>query len=160
MNFQEYIEESKKNEAGVFACINPDKASVKKIEDFVKSIDIDNPLGSDKYHVTIVYSKTACPDAYDYKFDMPMKAKFKEWKKFFNRRDKTDCLVMVLDCPKASKAQKDLLGLGCVSDFPDYHAHITLSYDFNKEMPKIKPDFEITFNEAKVKPLDDNWSAK
>ena len=83
-------------------------------------------------------------------------AKIKEWKKFDTQLGKSGkCLVGIMDSPELEKAHKDIREIyGALHGYPDYHPHVTVSYDYDGPLPKIVPNIELEYGSIEIKPLD------
>jgi len=136
-------------------------ALLKLEEDSSNSIKIwcDNHsikcLNPEDLHCTVLYSRKVVPDL-DILNGMNIKfqAKIIEWEKF----DKA--LVLKLDSSKINKLHNIMMNQGGTHDFPEFIAHITVSYDYNDEIPVIIPKITVKFNKLLVEPIDKDFSKK
>lgn len=121
------------------------------------------------YHTTLVYSKTAGQDTYEYlqshreEILANATANFKEIE-FFGC-----CCVITLDSPYLQALVDTLKGIGVTSDFPDYSPHITL-FKLPEELSvedkawfdewrinATLPTTVIEYDNLNTAPLDEDW---
>lgn len=141
---------------GTYISAKLTKKSQQVLDKFVSDHNIPNAADPKQYHSTIIYSRKGVPDAKSYKFKLPFKAKVKEWKKFDTQLGKSGkCLVAIMESPELEKAHKDIRKeYGATHDYPDFHPHVTVSYDYDGPLPKTVPDFKLEYGSTEFKPLD------
>ena len=60
-----------------------------------------------------------------------------------------------MDSPELEKAHKEIRDkYGATHDYPDYHPHVTISYDYPDELPTEVPDMELEYDYVDIKPLN------
>lgn len=164
MKFREmydFIQEVKKKDhpGGTYICAKVSKKSREQMQKWVNEYNIPNAADPKQYHTTIVYSRKGIPEVTEYKIDFPIEASIKGWE-IFNSGEKK-CLVAVVDCPELTKCHEEIRKkYGATHDYPDYHPHITVSYDYgNAKVPDVVPDFKITYTSSQIEPLDLEYTA-
>jgi hypothetical protein len=160
MSFKQFIaEEQDDHSNGTYINVKPTDVDKDNLYNWVVLNKISNPLDKHEYHVTVIYSKTPCPDAKEYDFNLPIHGDIVGWKIFDAPIGR--CLVAHVHSDQLQKINADLKrDYGATSDYPDYIAHITVSYDYVGELPTDYPAMSITFNEVQVKGLDPTWRPK
>lgn len=159
--FSEFIIEGGKvnHDNGTYVSVNLDKASAKKLDSFAATNGIKNPLNADDYHTTIIYSRKGVPEAEGYDINLPLTAQISGWE-IFPTQDNKKALVGLINSTELKNHHDALKKMGATHDYPDYSPHITLSYDYDGEVPKNVPDFKVTFNKKTVEGLDPKWDSK
>jgi 2'-5' RNA ligase len=154
MTFKEMIEQENTHPDGTYIATQLSKESKKLLDDYVTSLDIQNAADPDQYHSTVIYSRKGVPESVNYPFALPFKAKVKEWK-LFPTQTGTKALVAIMDSPELEKAHKDIrTKYGATHDYPDYHPHVTISYDHLGDLPSEIPDMELEYDDIEAKPLN------
>ena len=157
----EYLEEGMKNhDYGTFVAAWVDKETQKKIVEFADKHNIPNQVDPKEYHSTIAYSRKGVPDAKKQKWSTPIFAKFKEWKLFDNRIEGGKYLVAVVESAKLDEYHNAVMKLGGSHDFPEYHAHVSISADYEGDVPEEGFDFEVKYDRVVVKPIDPTFKPK
>ena len=149
--------EVKKNEThpdGTYISVVLSKKSQDELDNWVSNHNISNPSDPKEYQSTVVYSRGGVPKARTYDLGLPIEASIKEWK-LFDTQTGAKCLVGVVDSKELTAHHKAIREkFGASHDFPEYHPHITVSYDYKGEILKELPDFKVTFDKSEFKPLD------
>lgn len=127
---------------GFFLGIKPTPETERNIRDLIKSIGLPDP--THKLHCTVVLDKAVRYEPEP--ISVPRNASFLRFDMFGPEKN---CLVMVLSCPELERRHLELRNrYGIQWDFPDYHPHITLSYDFVEGRQVLPtPNFPITLQE-------------
>lgn len=127
---------------GFFLGIKPTRETEINIRELIKAIGLPNP--THKLHCTVVLDKAVRYDPQP--ISVPRNASFLRYDKFGSEKN---CLVMVLSCPELEKRHIELRNrYGIRWDFPDYHPHITLSYDFVSDHQVLpEPNFPMVLQE-------------
>jgi hypothetical protein len=142
---------------GTYMSVTLDKPSQDKLFSWVEDNDIVNACDPSQYHSTVIYSRKSCPDAVEYDLGLPIESTIKEFKLFDTQTGKK-CLVGIIDSKELDKHHDILVDdYGATHDFPEYHPHVTISYDFIGNIPKEVPDFVLTFDSSECKALDPNF---
>jgi 2'-5' RNA ligase len=148
---------------GTYAKLVPSESTKQRIAQFVDLINLENPASVHDLHVTIVYSRKACPEIEFHDTALPALADGAAFDIFPNQ-DGSKCLVLKL----ASKQIHDLHEIireqyGATHDFPSFQPHITLSYDYTQvTTPESGLDYfkDLQFDQYVVEPLDLNWKSE
>lgn len=145
---------------GTYVATTLTKASQKQLDDYVSKLKIPNASDPAQYHSTVIYSRKGVPEVKDYKFKLPFKAKIKEWKQFDTKLGSSGkCLVAIMDSPELEEAHSEIRReYGATHDYPDYHPHVTVSYDYAGPLPDEVPDMELEYGDVEIKPLDPQFT--
>lgn len=148
MKLQNLLESSKKESNGTYAAVRFDKESINIVEAFMNDNNIPNPLGPDKIHCTIIYSRKYIEDYPTLgAIDPPWIAKPKEFK-IFTSQEGNNCLVLTLSCDKLIERHDYIMeNYDATYDFDEYNPHITLSYNCG--------DVELDQFNSKLDQIDD-----
>lgn len=140
---------------GTYMSAKLSRKSQKDLDQWVAEHNIPNAADPKQYHSTIIYSRKGVPDVKDYKIKLPIRAKIKEWK-IFPTQAGPKALVAIMDSPELDNHHKTIREkYGATHDYPDYHAHVTVSYDYgNGPAPTETPDLELEYDSTELKPLD------
>lgn len=156
---QSMIEENDEHKNGTYINVKPTEEAKDTIFDWVSNNGINDPLDKNEYHVTVIYSKTPCPGAVNYDFNLPIEGTISGWKIFDAGIGR--CLVASIQSEQLQTINADLkANYGATSDFPEYIPHITVSYNYLGEIPQNYPAMRVTFNQVEVKGLDPTWRPK
>lgn len=158
MSFNAFITEEEHKD-GTYVNVKVCSEDKTKLYDWCEEHGIGPPMDKDDYHATIIYSPTPCPDAKNYNFNLPVHANIVGWKAFDSQLGR--CLVAQLQSEELNKLNSDMKTMyGATSSFPEYIAHITVSWGYVGELPQDYPAFQIAFDKAQVKAIDKNWKPK
>jgi hypothetical protein len=140
---------------GTYMSAKLSRKSQKLLDKWVSVHNIPNAADPKQYHSTIIYSRKGVPDVKEYDVKLPIKAKVKEWK-IFPTQTGAKALVAIMDSPELDNHHKTIREkYGATHDYPDFHAHVTVSYDYgNGPAPKDIPDLELEYDSTELKPLD------
>lgn len=143
---------------GTYMSAKLSQKSQKQLDDWVSKNNIPNPADPSQYHTTIIYSRKGVPEATQYDLQLPINAKIKEWK-IFPTQTGARCLVAIVDSPEIEQHHMNIRKqYGATHDYPDYHPHVTVSYDYgNGSVPSDIPVFPIEFDSREIKPLDPSF---
>lgn len=152
---------------GTYSGVKASKETQEKIAQYLKDNKIPTPIKPESVHVTLLYSKKYLPNYEPHgKLDTPYvctSKNFTVWKTSPTdpNEEKTNCLVVKLNCPELIKRHKDLMKEhGATYSHDNYTPHVTFSYDIGdldvSKLPKI--DFELIFDEEYKENLDLNWA--
>ena len=151
----EYYYKSFKN--GSYFGVVPDEEGMEKIKDLVKSLKLKNPIEDEKIHVTLMYSEDKgnplIPPS-----DLTYEAKPVGFALFGPEKN---CLVVKLESKDLQSRHNELLANGFIHSYDDYSPHVTLSYEYEGELPdneKLKDIGMMTFSGEYSQPIDDDWS--
>lgn len=154
-SFKEFLTEAYNKASPTYASILPDEESKKNLTSFMDAYKINNRVPSDELHCTVCYSRE--PIIPPKKIDVPVTGEPKHFS-IFKTRDGKNALVLELNSPGAEKIHAKFMDIGASYDFDKYKAHITLSYDYDGELPKELPTKTINFDSYEIKPLDLDWT--
>ena len=136
---------------GTYSAIVPSRKSQEDLLAFMAGTNINNLEDSDEYHCTLIYSRNPCPNIGKEDFALPCEAIPTGFKILG-----TDSAVLVLEvyCPNALRLHDLFMEKhGATHDYPEYIAHITVAKDFDGEVPKDVPDFNIEFTGMMIEEL-------
>lgn len=114
---------------------------------------ITNLLDASDLHVTVVYSKKAIPW-------VPLKDKISvtkdAWRTCQSLGDK-GAVVGMFEAAQLQDRWKQACEAGATWDYPEYHPHVTFSYD-SSVVPLVVPDCGIQLGPEKAEALDEEWA--
>lgn len=150
MKLMDLFEKKSEPVKGTYAAVKFSKDTMDNIKDFVDKHNIPNPLPSDKYHTTLIYSRKYLPDFKSKgKYDEPLIGK-PEKLEIFETQDKKNALVLRYECKDLTDRHNEIMDEHKATyDFPEYKIHITLSYDCGDFDPKSIKDIE-----DEIKPIE------
>lgn len=150
----EFYYKSFKN--GNYYGVKPTDEAKEKIESIMKDLKLKEPVDVDDIHVTLMYS----PDKGNPMIP-PSDLEYKAHpSKFALFGDEKDCLVIKLESKDLEARHKELLATGFIHTYDDYKPHITLSYNYEGDIPdeKVLKDLgEMSFSSEYMQPIDENW---
>lgn len=141
---------------GTYVSAKFDDATLDLIESIQKELHLLNPTSRNDIHSTIVYSRVKIPFVANVEPTLVSTENHLElWD---TKSGKT--LVLKLNSPFLEKRHSYSSILGGTYDFPEYKAHITLSYDVGPQFIDVsKPiNIPIVSTHEIVEDLDLNWS--
>ena len=128
MKFKEYLQLLEDNTQGTYVCTHVNQEHAKIIIDTLEKYGIKNLVHPEELHVTIIYSKTPCPIAYNL-----MKVKdFTTWfhpNRFEIFGEEEKVLVIRGWSDTLENINKKLMTNGATSDYDGYNPHITVALD-------------------------------
>lgn len=156
-------------ERGTYAGVKFSPDTVARIKAYIKDNNIPNPLRSEKFHTTLVYSRKYIPEYEPAgKYPEPMigtPVRLDVWKtKPTDGSEPSNCLVMEYDCPELTARHEELMAEhGATHDYPEYRTHVSLSYSIGDLDYKTLPDIiegigPIEIVEEYGEDLDLNWA--
>lgn len=148
---------------GTYAGVKLSVSSDKLLTDFLRKEDIQNPVPSNKLHVTLLYSRKYLPD-YEPAgvYDKPLIATplgFEIWKSQSGK----NCLVLKLSCQKLVDRHRELMTEhNATFDYDEYTPHVTLSYDVGDRQitgkDTLKFSYPLTIVSEYIEDLDLDWA--
>lgn len=160
LNFIESVkvrQAANKHPNGTYVSALVDDETKKKLDNWVTANKIENAADPDQYHSTLIYSRKGIPDVKDYNIKLPITGEISEFK-LFPTKTGPKCLVAIVDAKALDETHKNIRKIyGATHDFPDYHAHITLSYDYSGDIPGEVPSIPIKYDKIEIKPLDPDF---
>lgn len=157
MNFSDFSDRVDKHKNGTYVCVDLIDSDAKLLHDWVvANLDLPNPVPQKDYHTTITYSRTPVPDVEDYEFKFPITGTITGW--MVLGQDGNRFLVAHVESEQLHRINGDITReYGATSDFPTYIPHITISYDFDGEIPQNYPAMQITYGSHKIDGLKPSW---
>lgn len=127
-----------------------DEVSKQRLGDFMsRYLPLRKTVPPSKYHLTIIYSFSSIPDAYQFNGRELSEKVFAKRYRFFKSQKHGKILVLELDFPEAIQFHNYLSNLGGEVDIPRYIPHISLAYDV-KEKIRLRdipvPNFPLFFD--------------
>jgi 2'-5' RNA ligase len=143
---------------GVFIGVKLSEKSLNDIEQFIENQHIPSPIARDDIHITLIYSKKSFPME-EWKQTKTIK-EFANPIKFNYFGDKKNCLVVLLDSSFLIERNAEIVEqYGAISDYDEYHPHLTLSYDCtNCQLDFAQFPTNIELVQEYATPLDDDWT--
>ena len=140
--------------------------SKKKINHWMSENSIPNPIDVEKLHTTVIYSRVEIP--IDRIFDALARIAIKDIELGIKGFDKFEispgsnkyALVALLDAEILERFHLTLRTYGATHDFPEYHPHVTLSYNIPDEFDISSisiPNFKLLAEDIYFEPLNLNW---
>lgn len=162
---------SKSDEPGVYIAVHYSKESQEALTKFAKTLGDFDIVPAKEFHTTIIYSVTPLKKGEviqprGWSVDDPLKVKPKHLT-IFKTQSGEHALVLELKSATLKNRFTSLMAKydTLSTNFPDYKAHITLSYDVGKDykIPE-KVDYSLVKSlevvEEYVQPLDVDWKDK
>jgi len=127
MKLYEVSSEKKK---GTYAAVKFCKKTKDALKELAEKFDIPKPLGTSKFHTTLIYSEKYLPELRSLgKLDEPFSGtpiKCESW----GTQEGTNALVLTFKSPDLVKRHKSLMKEHDATwSHPTYKPHVTLSYD-------------------------------
>lgn len=118
---------------GTYAKLLLDDQSIRSLVSLIKNLSLPNPVPADSLHTTVLYSRKPIPEAVELN---SMAARYQGKVSGLARwptQDGKTCLVALIDCRPAIKLHDRIKDhYGATWDFPQFHPHVTLSYDVDE----------------------------
>jgi hypothetical protein len=156
----DYIKDEETPENGTYACINLSEHHTKKLAEWLadNKDSIANPIDHEMhpFHATLMFSRNILPTLKDEEVKLPILARGSEWKILPQPNRSGDALVLVLRTDGVLEELHDrFMELpNATYDFDSFIPHVTVSTRYNlPEVPKVKPNFGLVFDEFMVEPL-------
>ena len=141
-----------------YAKVVPCDRSISKINDLTSILNIDNAVAAKDLHATVVYSRSEVIGLDLIEIVRPLEATPVAFDLFDNGGKK--CLVIKLKSDDLDMLHWMTREMGASYDYIDYHPHITVSYDYNREPPAdevLDTIGIIRFNEFRLEPFDEYY---
>jgi len=159
MRYDEILEATQPDFSnGKFVAFKLSDETKANLANFANVHQIINPAEPEDYHITLVYSKADFPwTVMDHLVEpivIDPEALFWE---VFESQSGSNCLVLRMEHPALHARHEQAMEAGATNEFPDYKAHITLSYDIGEVQTETipTPDFEIEIVGEYENPLKD-----
>lgn len=145
---------STKHPHGTIAMLKPSKKVANELYNWCKNNNIQC-IDKDDFHCTVLFSKKPVEHLVKHNNKkVIVDAKIKGWKKLGS------ALTLELHAPRANKIHKYMIEQGGTHDFPDFIAHVSISYDWpNQELPNTTPDIPLIFDKLTVDQIDPNFAS-
>ena len=140
------------NEAnGTYVGIRLDEESAATLVALQNTLRLKNPLNSDDFHATVLFSRTVVDVIPTDKVHTGV-VKYID---VFEQQNGKYAVVAKLDCPTLEERHYDLRSIGGTHDFPTYQPHVTLSYD--DYVTPMEVTASLTLIDEYVEPLNLDW---
>ena len=134
------------------------------LKKWAKDQGFEKCLADDEFHVTIAYSKQevewekTSPD----EADLLVESDEDHPRELHKFGEDKDIVVLVFYSKELLKRHKEFLDIGCSYDFPDYKAHVTITYDGKDvDLAGMEPyEGDLLFGPEKFEEIDDDVSYK
>lgn len=166
MLLKELIQERKNKESktGSYVAVRFSDDSQDRLTEFAKQRKLNNLVPTDKYHITVIYSRKPISDgfkAYGLLED-PLIVQPNHLS-IFPTQSGSNALVLELEAPQLKSRHKELMDKYDLEyDFDEYKAHVTLSYDCGEYKPSDDEDYssleDLEIVEEYHEPLNLNWA--
>ena len=147
------------DDKGSYAAVQFDPETVKALEAYQYDNEIPNPLNPDEFHSTVMFSEKYIPNFQTLGDDLDWEGTFTEFDIFDSDDDRA--LVLKYDCYELhDRWQKIIDKYGATWKWPNFHPHITLSYNIGDMDISNLPPYEgpIKIICEYNNDLDEGWS--
>jgi hypothetical protein len=148
------LKEQLEHSTGTYFSIEPSIQSKMLIHAVMTEYGIKNQIPLNKLHTTIIYSKKPCPDMRYYQPKLPVWGVANRFE-LFGTKVGTKCLVLLVSSPEIEELYNKLQQYEPTTDFPNYRAHMSLSYDFDGECPVLKDIIPLCYNNHTCVAIED-----
>jgi len=157
-DYMSMVEQDTNHAHGTYAELLPSVKSLRVIEKIIHDLQITNPTPSNEIHCTVTYSRQPCPALAEMQPKMPAGASVSGFDVFPLQKGGY-CLVLKLASPQIESLHQQAIELGCSHDYPEYHPHVTLTYNWSSDhLPEMTvKGINLTFDRWNVKPLDPTY---
>lgn len=152
-----------RRDPGIYISCEYDRDSLIPLIEWMKDHNIPCPVIPGQIHTTILYSKTPVKGIPPIEFSNweIEPAEFDLFPLSHTDESEVKALVIKLSSPELIATHQELIERGGSHDFPEYHPHLTLSYnvpaDFDLSTLTL-PDVKLRPKAVYIKPLDKNWA--
>lgn len=149
--------------AGTYVGIRFDDETKNKILNMMQELGLKSPISADKLHSTLVYSDKKNLDGFKSTAGVKASAKPKKFSMFDNSQNpNTKCLVVELDSDYLHSRHSDIVSkYGVEEKFTEYKPHITLSYDYDGDLPDdnlLNSLGMLNISDEYDQPIDNNFA--
>lgn len=137
--------EQQTHATGTYLALQPSGDTRTKLLDLIEEYNIPNPVKAMSLHQTIIYSKKPCPEMRFHPIKTPYWAVGYEFE-LFDTQKGTKCLVLRIRSGEIQALYDELQKYEPTTNHPEYKQHMTLSYDYPGECPKLKETFSIKYD--------------
>lgn len=139
---------------GLYVGAKYSELTLDAIEQLQAELKVPNPVPREKIHSTIAYSRVNVPYvAASGSFEVAKSGTLEIWK-----TDYGNTLVLKLDSEYLTFRHNYARALGATYDYPEYHPHITLSYNIGPMKYEGKRDIHIVLAHEYKEPLKLDWA--
>lgn len=153
--FQFYYQSFKN---GNYFGVKPTNDTLENIKKVMKKIKLNDPISHDDIHVTLMYSENKgnplIPPSSELVHDATGCS-------FALYGPEKNCLVIKLKSEGMKNRHNALLSHGFIHSYDEFSPHITLSYNYQGEVPSsdiLSELGDMQFTGEYVTPISDNWS--
>ena len=140
---------------GTYAELIPDRNSRSILIGLQKHFNIQNPVTPADLHMTLIYSRTPCPDISQLADTFSSITGTVIGFKYLPGKEGKQLLVAEIDSTEAVNMHHMIReSYGASHDYPSYLSHITLSYDCPSSLRSIQSPVDIVFDRFKVSELE------
>lgn len=134
------------NNKGSYAAVKFDPITIKALEAYQIDNNIPNPLVSDEFHSTVMFSRKYIPEFKSLGDGLDWDGDFTEWDIFPS--DDDNALVLKFECSELTDRFNQIVNdYGATWDHDDFQPHITLSYNVDDlnidDLPPFKGHITI-----------------
>ncbi|AAQ17849.1 gp57B conserved hypothetical protein [Aeromonas phage Aeh1] len=160
-SFSEFTEATKQDTRGTYVAVRYKPRTAMAIVRRCREMGIPNLVPYDKMHTTLVYSRKYLPEFQaSGKIDKVLQGVMIP--DIFETQSGKRALVLKLTDPWFGARHKEIREKhGATHDYPDYHPHITASYDVGPDfvLPKsFTIDYKLCILEEYTEDLNFDWS--
>ena len=144
---------------GTYGACKYSEKTKSDVREWLKQADIPTPVNVDKLHTTVIYSRKPV-----IALDKPVSGvsfKIKRFDRFETKPGgSTFALVGVLEAKMLEDIHEKMKLKGATHDFPEYHPHVTFTYDLPADFDLASLEIpQISFEPVLIyfEPLDLNW---
>ncbi len=137
---------------GTYFALQPSGTTRNILQVIAQEYDINGSTKPLEYHTTVIYSKKPCPEMRKHDPQLPIWGTASGFELF---GDDKNVLVVRINSVQLQKLYDDLQIYGPTSDYPEYKPHITLSYNWKGDCPRLKETFSIMYNSHVCSALED-----
>lgn len=154
------LREYAKHKDGTYVAFQMSEESRKLLDHFAEmNLGLTERVDPKTYHITVIYSRTPVPTAERRKGKIDAQAHATGYE-IFPAKDNGHCLVLRVVCPAATLMNRELTSEGATSDYSEYKAHVTISYNFLEDICANDlplPKFPLYFDKVTVEGLDEEY---
>jgi len=145
---------------GTYVCLLPSSDSIVDLQSLQTSLNLSHPVNPNDLHMTVIYSRVPCPAASSLMDNFTPISGYIKKLGYLPSTTGNTCLVAEIMCSDAHNIHRYIREqYGASHDYPDYIAHITLSYDCKMGIRELLHPIFITFDQLRVSPLDTSWQS-
>lgn len=148
-------------ETGTIVKLVPNVETRRKIKEVMNLLNVENCINQNDLHLTVVISRQTCSNIEEMPVKFPIIAKGTKFD-IFRQADGANCLVVRLEGHELHQLHNECItNYDAIHNYPEYHPHITLSYDYpSRRLPHEvwMEQFEyLEFDAHQIESLDFNY---